>query len=153
MEERKHKSITIRHLRSGVLASPSGRVTVDGVCEALPCLNAYGYRSIYCTYAMQEHQRLRDELVEYPTYGSTSGRMMIGPDAFRQLQCWVRAFQPSHRWTQMHSYGLNHVFERETGIYVPDGVFILGALMAGFVPKFPKDSPTAIFRMWRPAVR
>ena len=75
------------------------------------------------------------------------------PDALSKLLLWLGAFEESQQWTSMSSYSLKHIFERETDVYVTDGLFVLGALMAGFSVRFWDDYQSAQFKMRRPAVR
>jgi len=136
-----------------MLQFPSAGQHLRTSCEALPHLNAEGYRSIYNRHADKRHEELRAELRSCASLEGTPSNPCVKRDALKKLIRWLRGFEHSQQWTRRDSYGLKHLFERETGVYVPDGLFTLGALMAGFSAKFAEDSPTAVFQMRRPAVR
>ena len=96
---------------------------------------------------------MRAELLRYTTVGSTPGKTVVRPDALKKLLLWLRSFEQSKRWTSMSSYSLKHVFERETDVYVTDGLFILGALIGGFTLRFRDNDPSSVVKMRRPVVR
>lgn len=145
--------VRVRKTRGGVHAVPVGRPTAENICEALPQLNAWGFRSIYDRYSDKEHEELRAELLRYATVGSSPDKAVVKSDALAKLIRWLSSFETSKRFTRASSYGLKHVFERETDIYVTDGLFILGALMAGFTVRVRDDDPSSVLKMRRPAVR
>jgi hypothetical protein len=152
MQSNKHDAVVVRKTRMGGYALPFGRPTADNICEALPQLNAWGFRNIYDRHSDKEHEELRAELLRYTTGGSTPGKAVVRPDALKKLILWLSGFERSKRWSRS-SYGLKHIFERETDVYVTDGLFTLGALMEGFTARFWNDSQSAVFQMRRPVMR
>jgi hypothetical protein len=66
---------------------------------------------------------------------------------------WLQDFKVSTQWTQATSYALKHILERETGVYIENGRFIVAALLRGFDMKFSAGDSSAVFKMFRPAVR
>jgi hypothetical protein len=150
--------LMLRRLRSGgevIYRSTGNPLTIANILECVPDLNMNGFRA-YRTgpggTSDAEHEKLRHELLNHQQWAKN----IIGLPSearLRQLSKWQKSFEPARQWTRSTSYSLKHVFERETGIYVPDGLFIVGVLMAGFEAKFWNDSPSAVFRMRRRAVR
>jgi hypothetical protein len=146
------KAVLVRRTKTGNVAIPQGSRTAEEICQALPELNAWGFQNIYADETDNKHEQLRAELLSVSRpEGSTNPCVKAG--ALKKLLRWLGGFEHSPRWTSMSSYSLKHIFERETGVYVTEGLFILGALMAGFTAGFWSDYQSAQFKMRRPAVR
>lgn len=148
-------SVVVKRTKNGGIVHPVGQPTFDAVCEALPELNMNGF---HCTRRRRfgpndaRHQQFRDELLNHAAWADT----IVGMPSERrlqQLQKWLGSFEATSSWTRSTSYCLKHVFERETSIYLPNGLFIVGACMAGFAAKFWNNSPNAVFQFRRPGVR
>jgi hypothetical protein len=147
--------VVVEITKSGGTVRPVGRPTLEAICAAVPDLNMNGFRGYrtgqFCTTDAQ-HEEYRNELLNHASWASS----VIGlPSHARieRLQGWLSGFERANTWTRSTSYGLKHIFEREAGIYVPEGLFIVGALMAGFTAKFWDDSTSAVFQMRRPVAR
>jgi hypothetical protein len=111
-----------------------------------------GYRTGRFSTTDAQHEEYRNELLNHSSWASS----IIGlPSHARieRLQGWLSSFEPANTWTRSTSYGLKHIFEQEGGVYVPNGLFIVGPLMAGFTARFWNDSPNAVFQMRCPVVR
>lgn len=145
------KSLVIKRLGKQVI--PANGATAENICEALPQLNAWGFRSVYDLHSDKRHEQLRAELLSYALSPASSINPCVKPFALQKLLLRLEAFERAQHWTTRSSYGLKHIFERETGVYVPDGLFILGALMAGFTARLQDNYQSAHFKMRRPAVR
>lgn len=143
-------TVLVRRTKRSNIAVPRGRRSAQEIYEALPELNAWGFAD--SQHSRKKHEELRAELLSF-TSPESSTNPCVKPGALEKLLLWMGAFEESRRWTSRSSYGLKHAFERETGVYVPDGLFILGALMAGFTARFWDDYQSAEFKMRRPAVR
>jgi hypothetical protein len=152
LENQGQRALLVKRAVAGKQAIPVGPLTAANICEALPQLNSWGFRCVQGDVSATKHEELRAELLACASSGSTLGNACVKPDALKQLLRWLSGFEHSERWSS-YSYSLKHIFERETGVYVTDGLFILGALMAGFTARFWNNSPSAKFKMHRPGVR
>jgi hypothetical protein len=85
--------------------------------ESIPEINARGFRTDETD---EVHTVLRAELVQD-----------TADSAFVLLNGWLSSFDRSDN-PRLNSYGLKHVYERETCRYLINGAFIIGCIMAGF---------------------
>jgi hypothetical protein len=132
-----------------------GQPTFNAVFEALPELNMNGFRVIrigrFGT-TDAKHEEYRGELLNHTSWAKTIAGQP-SEDRLRQLQKWLGSFEIARTWTRSTSYSLKHLFESESGVYLPNGIFIVGVLMAGFSAKVWNNSPNAVFQFRRPVVR
>lgn len=65
----------------------------------------------------------------------------LPPEVKTALDDWIQLkFEPARRMNRDRtSYGLKHLFQRESGIYIYNGAFKGAMLAAGFMPDDPDD--------------
>jgi hypothetical protein len=132
-----------------------GGATIADVLSALPDLNMNGFRGFRFGpffVSDSEHKRLRERLRNHHDRAKSIDGFP-SEERLSRLGEWLRFFERARQWTRSTSYGLKHTFERETGIYVPSGLFIAAVLLACFETKFWADSTEAVFKMRRRELR
>lgn len=132
---------------NGIIRPCSG-ASVDEILHILPELNAFGFRCYGRNGITDEkHAELRAQLLHPEDH--------IGGLAPRKAKClhrWLRPFLPTNRQWRHNSYGLKHVFERETGVYLINGAFIVGVLQDLLTIKIESDSTNCLIAARRPSL-
>tara|TARA_R110001592_G_scaffold226417_1_gene482576 strand:+ start:954 stop:1334 length:381 start_codon:yes stop_codon:yes gene_type:complete len=86
-----------------------------------------------------------------PNFAKWRAELTTRPDDIEAAQQWVSQF-PKSTTARLSSYHAKHILEYDTGRYVDEGSFIVGAILAGFTPGTSAHGPAGFLNIDRRAL-
>lgn len=111
--------------------------TLAEVMQQHPLLGSFGI-GVYNPMTKTVQQRQDELAADREELAGAEARVM-------EIAAWLRENITPIKTPTVSSYGVKHVMERESGMYVNNGEFIAAALIAGYTFKY--DQPNVLFGM------
>jgi hypothetical protein len=106
--------------------------------EQHPLLSDYGI-GVYDPFRKRTTEQRQAELVR------DRASLIKSEARIQEVTAWLYEHVKPIKTTKISSYGMKHVVERITGVYISNGEFIAAALIAGYPYKY--EQPNVLFGM------